>query len=955
MTKKTTSNSTRTKMGSILIKGAREHNLKNLTLSVPRNQIVVFTGLSGSGKSSLAFDTIYAEGRRKYVESLSVYARQFVDKLNRPDLDSIEGLCPSVSIEQRVTSRNPRSTVGTITEIYDYYRLLFCKAGVKVDNKQEEFLTFPSVSKLVNHIQSKMPDERILVMAPMVRHKKGSHKKIIDSALSHGYLRARIDGKIIELTEQLVLDSHKPHNIDVIIDRLIVKPESTKRIDESVHKAFEFFPDSIVLFCVNDASEHQFKVLSDAAPVAGAANAQLDPRMFSFNSPLGACTSCKGLGYRIVFNADKVIEDKAQPIEFAVTSSWLGRTRGEREKRKQLISALAKHYKFDETLPYYRLPEKIKKLFIGGSNKEEIQFKFKEKNRTFRSKQVFNGIIPDLEKKLKNADRTSDEAIRLRELQTRLTCLTCKGARLKQSSLSYKIESKSISEISQMAVDKSFKFFQKLPLPESKREICKEIINQIQSRLSFLDQVGLGYLSIDRAANTLSGGETQRVHLATQMGSSLTGVLYVLDEPSIGLHQRDNNKIIESLNRLKDHGNSVIVVEHDRDTINAADYVFDIGPGAGEHGGEIVAMGTPAEIQKVKASVTGKYLQSIHSVHLPKRDFIFKDANKITIKGCVHNNLKSVNVSIPLHALVCITGVSGSGKSSLIIKTLIPALKGIFKSGDDDSKYYSEIEGVEHLDRIIQVDQSPIGRSPRSNPATYSGVFNYVRELYANTRESQIRGYKAGRFSFNVKGGRCDTCEGAGVTRIEMRFLPDVFITCPDCNGLRYNRETLLVRYKGKSISEALDLSIEEAATFFSAIPKIVRPLEVLNDVGLGYIRLGQPVTTLSGGEAQRMKLATELIKRPTGKTLYVLDEPSTGLHFADIERLLYLLDRLVKKGNSIMIIEHNLDIIKNCDYVIDLGPEGGDAGGEIVCAGTPEEVAASGKGYTAKFLRDYV
>lgn len=939
---------------SILIKGAREHNLKDLDVTVPRNQLVVFTGLSGSGKSTLAFDTIYAEGRRKYVESLSVYARQFVDKLNRPDLDSIEGLCPSVSIEQRVTSRNPRSTVGTITEIYDYFRLLFCKAAEKNDSMDDSVPTFPSVTKLVQHLVKEYDGQRVLIMSPIVRVKKGSHKKAIDRSISKGYLKARIDGKIVDLEESLTLEKNKPHTIDVIIDRLIIKRQAAARIEESITNALEFFPESIMIYLVGEAQDCEFRVIDPSQRDASQSMVKLDPRMFSFNSPLGACPTCKGLGFRIVFDQEKIIGDKALPITEAVSPSWLGRTRSEKQRREEIFNALAKHYKIDLKLPYYRLSEKEKAIFFNGTGNDEIQFKFKGKEKSYRSKQPFVGIIADLEKKAKNSDRNSDEFLRLRELQTRLKCSTCGGSRLKVSSLAYQISGFNITQLAQKSISQSIDFFKYLKLGSGKQEICKEILNQIQSRLEFLERVGLSYISIDRAANTLSGGETQRVHLATQMGSTLTGVLYVLDEPSIGLHQRDNEKLIDSLSKLKENGNSVIVVEHDRDTIKAADYVFDMGPGAGEHGGKIVAQGTPREILASKESITGSYLKSVKSVSIPSRSFDFKQSKKIRIEGCTHNNLQTIDAEIPLGALTCVTGVSGSGKSSLIIKTLIPALKGIMKGEGDPNSFFKTISGGEHLDRIIQVDQSPIGRSPRSNPATYSGVFNHVRDLYANTRESKIRGYKPGRFSFNVKGGRCEACEGAGVVRIEMRFLPDVFITCSDCNGLRYNRETLMVRYRGKNISEALDLSIEDAVDFFNAIPKIVRPLQILNEVGLGYIRLGQPVTTLSGGEAQRMKLAKELIKRPTGKTLYVLDEPSTGLHFADIERLLYLLDRLVRAGNSIIVIEHNMDIIKNCDHVIDLGPDGGDGGGEIICTGTPQEIVDSHTGYTAQYLEEY-
>ncbi len=939
---------------SIVIKGAREHNLQNLDLVVPRNQLVVFTGLSGSGKSTLAFDTIYAEGRRKYVESLSVYARQFVDKLNKPDLDSIEGLCPSVSIEQRVTSRNPRSTVGTITEIYDYYRLLYCKAAEKSDDMDDSLPTFLSVTKLVQSLLKKLDGERVLIMAPVVRARKGAHKKEVSKALSKGYIRARVDSKILELDETKTLDKNKPHNIDIVIDRLIIKRASAARIEKSIQNSLEFFPERLIIYVVGDARDYEYRVMDKRLKGSSSETSKLDPRIFSFNSPLGACETCKGLGFRIVFDSEKIILDKALPINEAVSQTWMGRTRAERLRREEIFSAVSKYYKIDLKLPYCRLSDKVKNIFLYGTGKDEIQFKFKGKEKSFRSKQPFIGVINELNKKAKNTDRNSDEFLRLRELQTKLCCSACVGSRLRPSSLTFKIQNLNITQLAQKSISAAIEFFDNLKLSVAKQEVCKEILIQIKSRLIFLDKVGLSYIAIDRAANTLSGGETQRVHLATQMGSSLTGVLYVLDEPSIGLHQRDNEKVISSLDNLKKNGNSVIVVEHDRDTIKAADYVFDMGPGAGERGGKIVAQGTPDELLSSNESVTGDYLRSIESVSIPARNFDFKKSKKIRIKGCTHNNLQNIDAEIPLGALVCVTGVSGSGKSSLIIKTLIPALKGIMKGGDDSNSFYAAISGDENLDRIIQVDQSPIGRSPRSNPATYSGVFNHIRDLYTNTRESKIRGYKPGRFSFNVKGGRCDVCEGAGVVRIEMRFLPDVFITCSDCNGNRYNRETLMVRYRGKNISEALNLSIEDAVEFFGAIPKIVRPLQILNEVGLGYIRLGQPVTTLSGGEAQRMKLAKELIKRPTGKTLYVLDEPSTGLHFADIERLLYLIDRLVRAGNSIIVIEHNMDIIKNSDYVIDLGPDGGDAGGEIVCVGTPCEIVGSKKGYTAKHLAEY-
>lgn len=939
---------------TIIIRGAREHNLKNVDLDLPKNSLVVITGLSGSGKSSLAFDTIYAEGQRRYVESLSAYARQFLEQMSKPDVDSLEGLAPSVSIEQRTTSHNPRSTVGTVTEIYDYMRVLWAKVG-KPANAGKELLS-QTPGQIVDRVMALEDGTRVQIYAPIVVARKGEHAKEIEAARKSGFSKIRINQQTYDIFDELPIEKNKKNSISIVVDRLLVKAENRGRIAKAIELSLKTAKGNVLVESVGDGEVKSFSFstgLSD--PNTGLSLPAPEPRLFSFNSPVGACPACNGLGYLYEFDPDLIVNDPLLSIADGAIENWAGKNvPGNPPYEWQSLEALAKHFKFDLNKPFHNLSEKVKALLFYGSGKEEIQFAFKGKQSSYKTKKSFEGIVKDFERKQKNADQENlsffDQFI------ARHACEECHGDRLKPESLAFKIDGKSISESCRMPLREALAFFQGTKLSGNEATLAEVLLREITSRLGFLIDVGLDYLDLSRSTTTLSGGETQRVRLATQIGASLVGVLYVLDEPSIGLHQRDNEKLIGSLKELRDRGNSVIVVEHDRDTIEQADYVVDMGPGAGKLGGAIVAKGTPAQVIKTPGSPTGRYLQGYDQIPVPKQRRKPDPSRMIEIKGCTGNNLKNVSANFPLGTLICVSGVSGSGKSTLVFDTLVPVLKQkLYRSSGGAISPYAEIKGVEHLDKVVHVDQSPIGRSPRSNPATYSGVFTAIRTLFAETTDAKIRGYDIGRFSFNVKGGRCDTCEGDGAIKVEMHFLPDVYVPCHVCGGLRYNRETLSVRYKGKNIADVLGMTIEEALKFFENVPSIEKFLRVLSDVGLGYVTLGQSATTLSGGEAQRMKLSKELAKRPTGRTLYVLDEPSTGLHFQDISQLLGVIHRLVDAGNTILIIEHNLDILKHADHLIDLGPEGGSGGGTILAAGTPEEVVKVGKGHTARFLAPYL
>jgi excinuclease ABC subunit A len=939
---------------TIIIRGAREHNLKNVDLDLPKNSLVVITGLSGSGKSSLAFDTIYAEGQRRYVESLSAYARQFLEQMTKPDVDSLEGLAPSVSIEQRTTSHNPRSTVGTVTEIYDYMRVLWAKVA-KPANAGKELLS-QTPGQIVDRVMALEEGARVQIYAPIVVARKGEHAKEIEAARKSGFSKIRINQNTYDIFDELPIEKNKKNSISIVVDRLLVKAENRGRIAKAIELSLKTAKGNVLVESVGDGEVKSFSFstgLSD--PNTGLSLPAPEPRLFSFNSPVGACPACNGLGYLYEFDPDLIVNDPTLSIVEGAIENWAGKNvPGNPPYEWQSLEALAKHFKFDLNKPFQSLSEKTKAMLFYGSGKEEIQFSFKGKQSNYKTKKSFEGIVKDFERKQKNADQENlsffDQFI------ARHACEECHGDRLKPESLAFKIEGKSISEACRMPLREALTYFQSFKLSGNEAALAEVLLKEITSRIGFLIDVGLDYLDLSRSTTTLSGGETQRVRLATQIGASLVGVLYVLDEPSIGLHQRDNEKLIGSLKELRDRGNSVIVVEHDRDTIEQADYVVDMGPGAGKLGGAIVAKGTPAQVIKTPGSPTGRYLQGYDQIPVPAQRRKPDPSRVIEIKGCTGNNLKNVSAKFPLGTLICVSGVSGSGKSTLVFDTLVPALKQkIYRSSGGAISPYAELKGVEHLDKVIHVDQSPIGRSPRSNPATYSGVFTAIRTLFAETTDAKIRGYDIGRFSFNVKGGRCDTCEGDGAIKVEMHFLPDVYVPCHVCGGLRYNRETLSVRYKGKNIADVLGMTIEEALKFFENVPSIEKFLRVLSDVGLGYVTLGQSATTLSGGEAQRMKLSKELAKRPTGRTLYVLDEPSTGLHFQDISQLLGVIHRLVDAGNTILIIEHNLDILKHADHLIDLGPEGGSGGGTILAAGTPEEVVKVGKGHTARFLAPYL
>jgi len=930
--------------GSIRIRGAREHNLKNINLDIPRDKLVVITGVSGSGKSSLAFDTIYAEGQRRYVESLSAYARQFLEQMDKPDLDTIEGLSPAISIEQKTTSRNPRSTVATVTEIYDYLRLLFARAGRVHCTGCAQEIASQTVEQMVDRVMTMSEKTKLMVLAPVVRGRKGEFRREMAQYLSDGFVRIRIDGQMFELAEAPALDKKKVHTLELVVDRLVVKEGLESRLADSLATALRLAEGLVRI----EEPEGQSLLLSEkhACVDCGISYPEVSPRLFSFNNPFGACPECHGLGSRMVFDPELVVPNPGLSLRQGAMVPWESRTG---VYYHQILEALSEHYGFDINTPFEKLPESIRQVLLQGSGRDEVRFFFDQGKRRHFYDKPFEGVIPSLSRRYRETD---SESVResLERFMTQMPCPTCEGARLRPEALSVKVGGKTIREACALSIAEAVDFFGSLELRPKEREISRRILKEILERLGFLAHVGLDYLCLDRSSGSLSGGEGQRIRLATQIGSSLVGVLYILDEPSIGLHQRDNGRLLETLKRLRDLGNTVLVVEHDEETILAADQVIDMGPGAGVHGGEVVAQGTPRELMENPASLTGRYLSGQRAIPLPAARRV---ANRfIEVRGATEHNLKRLSVRIPLGVMTCVTGVSGSGKSTLIIDTLYKTLAQRLYQAKDKAGRVEAIVGLEQLDKVIDIDQSPIGRTPRSNPATYTGVFTEIRDLFTRLPEAKVRGYKAGRFSFNVKGGRCEACKGDGILKIEMHFLPDVFVTCEVCKGARYNRETLEVRYKGKNIAEVLDMTVSQAAQFLENVPKIRTRLETLREVGLGYIRLGQGATTLSGGEAQRVKLAKELAKRATGRTIYILDEPTTGLHFADIEKLLEVLQKLVEGGNTVLIIEHNLDVIKTADHVIDIGPEGGLRGGELVAWGTPEEVARSSASHTGRYLR---
>lgn len=931
----------------IIIKGAREHNLKNIDIEIPRDQLVVITGVSGSGKSTLAFDTIYAEGQRRYVESLSTYARQFLEQMDKPDVESIEGLSPAISIEQKSTSKNPRSTVGTVTEIYDYLRLLFARVGVVHCPSCGKQIASQTVEQMVESVLSLPEKSRLLLLAPLVRGRKGEYRKELRQLQADGFVRVRIDGEMYELGDEIVLDKNKKHTIEVVVDRLVVKDGIASRLADSLETALRLGEGLVRVDVIGGES----RLFSEwhACVECDISIPEMTPRMFSFNNPYGACPDCSGLGTRMYFDPEQVIPNRQLSLREGAIAPWSTRTG---YYYQQILEALADFYKFDIRTPFAELPERVQKILLHGSGKEEVQFFYDQATRRHFYNKPFEGVIPNLERRLRETDSDATRE-KLEEFMNIMPCPSCKGARLKPETLCVQVAGRNIQEICSLSVTDAEAFFAQIELPPKEAEIARRILKEVCERLSFLVNVGLDYLTLDRTSGTLSGGESQRIRLATQIGSSLVGVLYILDEPSIGLHQRDNRRLLETLKRLRDLGNTVLVVEHDEETILEADHVIDMGPRAGRHGGEVVAQGTPQDILNHPDSLTGDYLAGRLMIPLPKTRR--KATGQLSIKGATANNLKAIDVDIPLGVMTCVTGVSGSGKSSLVLDTLHKALAQRLYRSRERAGAVDTIEGLDLLDKVIDIDQSPIGRTPRSNPATYSGLFTDIRDIFARLPEAKMRGYKPGRFSFNVKGGRCEACQGDGILRIEMHFLPDVYIQCEACHGARYNRETLQVKYKGKTIADVLDMTANQAAEFLANIPRIKRKLETLRAVGLGYIKLGQSATTLSGGEAQRVKLAKELSKRSTGRTIYILDEPTTGLHFDDINRLLSVLQRLVESGNSVVIIEHNLDVIKTADHVIDLGPEGGSRGGEVVVCGTPEEVARCAKSYTGRYLRSYL
>ena len=934
---------------SIFIKGARENNLKNIDVEIPRDKLVVITGLSGSGKSSLAFDTIYAEGQRRYVESLSSYARMFLGQMDKPDVDYIDGLSPAISIDQKTTSKNPRSTVGTVTEIYDYLRLLWARVGVPHCPKCGREIRQQSIDQIVDQIMALPEGTRIQILAPVVRARKGEHVKILEDAKKSGYVRARIDGILYELSEEIRLEKNKKHNIEIVVDRLVIKPDITRRLTDSAETALALAGGLMLVDLVGEDRQISFSQ-NYACESCGISIEELAPRLFSFNNPYGACPTCTGLGVQLLVDPQLIIPNPNLSImDGGICASGWGNVKGDSISR-MYFEALARRYHFKLTEPIKDIPKEAIDAILYGTKGEKLQLHY-ERNEGFGVIQrEFEGIVNNLDRRYKETQSQSMRAD-IEECMAEIPCPDCGGRRLKKSALAVTVGGLSIAEFTDLSVIKALEFINGLELTGNDAIIAERIIKEIRARLGFLQSVGLGYLSLSRAAATLSGGESQRIRLATQIGSSLMGVLYILDEPSIGLHQRDNDKLLSTLKNLRDLGNTLIVVEHDEDTMRAADYVIDIGPGAGVNGGNVVAAGSIEDICACPESMTGQYLSGKRFIPVPERRRE-GSGKSLMIRGAAENNLKNIDVEIPLGKLICVTGVSGSGKSSLINEILYKTLAAEKNRAKTRPGKCAGIEGLENVDKVIALDQSPIGRTPRSNPATYTGVFNDIRDLYASTRDAKLRGYTSGRFSFNTKGGRCEACCGDGLIKIEMHFLPDVFVPCDVCHGKRYNRETLEVKYKGKSIADVLDMTIDEACVFFENLPKICRKIETLKDVGLGYVKLGQSSTTLSGGEAQRVKLATELSKRSTGSTVYVLDEPTTGLHVADVHKLINILDRLVEAGNTVVVIEHNLDVIKVADHIIDLGPEGGDEGGELVFAGTPEDCANCERSYTGQFLK---
>lgn len=940
---------------AIVIKGAREHNLKNLSLTIPRDKLVVITGLSGSGKSSLAFDTIYAEGQRRYVESLSAYARQFLDQMEKPDVDSIDGLSPAISIEQKTTHRNPRSTVGTVTEVYDYLRLLFARVGTPHCYSCGKVIHKQTPQQIVDGVLKLPEGSRVQLLAPLIRQRKGTYQKVFEDVQRRGFSRVRVNGEFYTVDEKIELERYKKHDIDAVVDRVVIKKGLRARVTDSVETALKLADGMVRVYAELPDKTIQETLQSEhfACVDCGISFEEVAPRTFSFNNPHGACPECTGLGTIVEVDPELVVPDPELSITDGAVKPWSARRMLDGMYR-HLLRSVCKHYKQNPDKPWKKLPESFRNVVLYGSDGVEIDFSYKAgSGRKVNIKRAFEGVIPNLDRRYKETDSSRAREMIAEYTDTR-PCHGCKGARLRPEALSVKIGKRTITEITALSIGETREFFEKLKLNKTQMVIAERVMKEINERLGFLVNVGLDYLSLERNAGTLSGGESQRIRLATQIGAGLVGVLYILDEPSIGLHQRDNQKLIATLRRLRDLGNTVIVVEHDEETIETADHVLDMGPGAGIHGGEVVAQGTPAAIRKNKKSLTGQFLSGTFQIFTPEA--IRKgNGNWVEVKGAEHNNLKKVNVRFPLGKFVCVTGVSGSGKSSLVNETLFPAtMRHLHGSHHYRPGKHKEILGFEHIDKVIDIDQSPIGRTPRSNPATYTGLFSPIRDIFTKLPESRARGYKPGRFSFNVKGGRCEACEGDGVIRIEMHFLPDVYVPCEECNGARYNRDTLEVLYKGRTIAEVLDMSVEEACEFFEPVPSVYSKLITLFDVGLGYIHLGQPATTLSGGEAQRVKLATELSKRQTGRTLYILDEPTTGLHAADIDKLLRVLHRLVDYGNTVIVIEHNLDVIRTADYVVDIGPEGGDGGGKVVARGTPAKIAESDNSHTGQFLKRY-
>ena len=940
-----------TKKHFIRIRGANVNNLKNLSVDIPRDKFVVFTGLSGSGKSSLAFDTIYAEGQRRYMESLSSYARQFLGQMEKPDVESIEGLPPAISIDQKSTNRNPRSTVGTVTEIYDYFRLLYARVGIPHCPKCGREIKKQTVDQMVDSIMSFPERTKIQLLAPVVRGRKGTHAKLLEQAKRSGYVRVQIDGNLYELSEEISLDKNIKHNIEIVVDRLIVKPGIEKRLSDSIETVLDL-AEGLLMVDTMDGNIHNFSQ-SFSCPDCGISVDEIEPRSFSFNNPFGACPDCLGLGYKMEFDIDLMIPDRSLSIldGAIVVTGWQSCT-NEGSFSRAILDALAREYDFSLATPFEEYPEKIQDILINGTNGHSVKVYYKGQRGEGVYDVAFPGLIRNVEQRYRETG--SDAMKQEYESFMRITpCKTCKGQRLKKESLAVTVADKNIYEVTNLSIEKLKAFLADMQLSEQQQLIGRQILKEIRARVSFLSDVGLDYLSLGRATGTLSGGEAQRIRLATQIGSGLVGVAYILDEPSIGLHQRDNDRLLGSLMKLRDLGNSLIVVEHDEDTMRAADCIVDIGPGAGEHGGQLVAMGTAEDLMKNEDSITGAYLSGKLKIPVPLERR--KPTGFLTVKGAAENNLKNIDVKIPLGIMTCITGVSGSGKSSLINEILYKRLARDLNRARVIPGKHKDILGTDQLDKVINIDQSPIGRTPRSNPATYTGVFDQIRDLFAATADAKAKGYKKGRFSFNVKGGRCEACSGDGIIKIEMHFLPDVYVPCEVCKGKRYNRETLEVKYKDKNIYDVLNMTVEEALTFFENVPSVKRKIQTLYDVGLSYIRLGQPSTELSGGEAQRIKLATELSKRSTGKTIYILDEPTTGLHFADVHKLVEILKRLSEGGNTVVVIEHNLDVIKTADYIIDIGPEGGSRGGTVVAQGTPEEVAQSPVSYTGKYVKKYL